>query len=80
MNTHDRQTIMHTTGQHKDIEVILQGPLIVAMGFEDVRSLFLLRFLWLRYPLELVEQPGRLLESLHTAMRPDPGGTWGGGG
>jgi hypothetical protein len=25
-----------------------------------------LRFLWLRYPLALVEQPGRLLESLHT--------------
>jgi hypothetical protein len=27
---------------------------------------FFLRFLWLRYPLALVEQPGRLLESLHT--------------
>jgi hypothetical protein len=28
--------------------------------------------LWLRYPLVLLEQPGRLLESLHTAKRPDP--------
>ena len=38
MNTHDRPTIMHTTGRHKDIEVILLGALNCRHGVENVRS------------------------------------------